>query len=112
MSDVSTIAGSLGLLGSSFLSNSSIRTKADAMKFAIEATFAYTTESKNAQLDKALEIFNFFCEHVKLEDTDFEPIKDLIATTIDKAKEVAIQEVNKERHEGNKQKGKGKKQTS
>ena len=97
MSDVSTIAGSLGLLGSSFLSNSSIRTKADAMKFAIEATFEYTTESKHAQLDKALEIFNFFCQHVKLEDTDFESIKDLIATTIDKAKDVALVEVKRER---------------
>ena len=108
MSDVSTIAGGLGLLGSSFLSNSSIRTKADAMKFAIGATFEYTTESKHAQLDKALEIFNFFCQHVKLEDTDFESIKDLIATTIDKAKDVALKEVKQE----GKQKGKSEKQTS
>jgi hypothetical protein len=112
MKDFSTIAGGLGILGSGFLSNSSIRTKADAMKFAIEATFEYTTESKNAQLDKALEIYEFFCKHVKLEDTDFESIKDLVTTTIDKAKEVALQEVSEGRCKREKQKGKGKNRTS
>lgn len=97
MEEVSAIAGGLGLLGSSFLSNSSIRTKADAMRYAIDATFEYTSESRNVRLDKALEIYNFFCEHVKLEDTDFESMKDLINTIIDKAKDVAIEEVKRER---------------
>lgn len=76
--------GGLGLCGS----YDSIRTKADVMKYAIDATMEYTSESKNARLDKALEIFNFFCEHVKLEDTDVIPLNELVSSTLDKVKDM------------------------
>lgn len=70
----------------------SIRTKADVMKYAIDVTFEYTENAKNARLDKALEIFNFFCEHVELENTDVIPFKDLIDSTLDKVQSMVGKE--------------------
>lgn len=66
----------------------SIRTKADVMKYAIEATMEYTSECKNPRLDKALELYNFFCEHVKLNDTDVVQLDELVGSILDKAKDV------------------------
>lgn len=70
----------------------SIRTKADVMKYAIDVTFEYTENAKNARLDKALEIFNFFCEHVELTNTDVVPLKDLIDSTLDKVQSMVGKE--------------------
>lgn len=66
----------------------SIRTKADVMKYAIDTTIEYVPDGKNTRLDKALEVFNFFCEHVNLKDTDVVPLDELVGSILDKAKDV------------------------
>lgn len=75
----------------------SIRTKADVMKYAIDATMDYSQDCKNARLDKALEIFNFFCEHVKLTDTDVVPLNELVSSTLDKIKDMVEELKSKEK---------------
>lgn len=65
----------------------SIRTKADAMKFALEATVQYMDRGKVYQYDKAKELFDFFCEHVTLVDTDVVPLTELINSSFEKLKE-------------------------
>lgn len=57
----------------------SIRTKADAMKFAIEMTASRKEDFSQAfNRDAAEEVFKFFCEHVELVDSEVVPIKDII----------------------------------
>lgn len=76
----------LGSLGCA--SFGGIRTKADAMKFALEATVKFTDCAKVYQYDKAKELFDFFCEHVELVDSDVVPIADLLDSFFNKIKEV------------------------
>ena len=79
------------MLGYGLCGSDSIRTKADVMKYAIDATMEYTSESKNARLDKALEIYNFFCEHVNLEDNDVTSFSQVVNEMIDKVKSVVAE---------------------
>lgn len=75
----------LGSLGCA--SFGGIRTKADAMKFALEATVKFTDCEKAYQYDKAKELFDFFCEHVSLVDTDVVPLAELMNSFFEKLKE-------------------------
>lgn len=68
---------------------SSIRTKADAMKFAIEMTATRRDDfSQVFNRDAAEEVFAFFCEHVELVDSDVVPVAELLDQFFDKIKEV------------------------
>ena len=78
--------GTIGALGCG--SYGSIRTKSDAMKFALEGTVEYGDNGKVYHYDKALELYNFFCEHVKLNDTDVVQLDELVGSILDKAQDV------------------------
>lgn len=77
----------LGAIGCG--SYGSIRTKADAMKFALEGTAEYGENGKVYHYAKAKELFEFFCAHVPVMETDVVPIEDIIDTVFDKVKEYA-----------------------
>lgn len=77
----------LGAIGCS--SYSSIRTKADAMKFALEGTVEYGENGKVYNYDKAKELFEFFCAHVPILETDVVPIEELLDSVFNKVKEYA-----------------------
>lgn len=64
-----------------------IRTKSDALKFALESTVEYSDNGRIFRYDRALEMFNFFCEHVSLVDSDVVPITELLDGFLDKVKE-------------------------
>ena len=65
----------------------SIRTKSDAMKFALEGTIEYAENGKVYHYDKALELYEFFCRHIPLADTDVVPIEELVDKAFEKVKE-------------------------
>lgn len=68
---------------------SSIRTKADAMKFAIEMTATRRDDfSQMFNKEAAQEVFNFFCENVELVDSDVLPVAEIIDPFFNKVKEV------------------------
>lgn len=77
----------LGAIGCG--SYGSIRTKADAMKFALEGTVEYGDNGKVYNYAKAKELYDFFCAHIDLVDSDVIPLEELIDTTFKKVKEYA-----------------------
>ena len=67
----------------------SIRTKADAMKFAIEMTAKRNEDfSQVFNKEAAREVFEFFCEHVQLVDSDVVPVSDIIDPVFERLKEL------------------------
>lgn len=81
--------GTIGAFGCG--SYGSIRTKSDAMKFALEGTVEFGDNGKVYHYDKAQELFDFFCSHVTLVDTDVVPLDELVGTILDKAKDVVAE---------------------
>jgi hypothetical protein len=81
------MSGFLGLAGGC-ASYSTIRTKADAMKYAIDTTMKYSCDGSTINYNEALELYKFFCEHVQLLDTDVVPLNELVSTTLDKIKDM------------------------
>jgi hypothetical protein len=77
----------LGAIGCG--SYGSIRTKADAMKFALEGTAEYRENGKVYNYDKAKELFEFFCANVPIMETDVVPIEEILDTAFEKVKEYA-----------------------
>jgi hypothetical protein len=77
----------LGTIGCG--SYGSIRTKSDAMKFALEGTVEYGENGKVYHYDKAEELYNFFCSHIDLVDSDVVPIEEILDTAFGKVKEYA-----------------------
>lgn len=77
----------LGAIGCG--SYGSIRTKADAMKFALEGTAEYGENGKVYNYDKAKELFEFFCANVPIMETDVVPIEEILDTAFEKVKEYA-----------------------
>jgi hypothetical protein len=77
----------LGAIGCG--SYGSIRTKADAMKFALEGTVEYGENGKVYNYDKAKELFEFFCANVPIMETDVVPIEEILDTAFEKVKEYA-----------------------
>lgn len=75
----------LGTIGSG--SYGSIRTKADAMKFALEGTVEYGENGKVYNYDKAKELFEFFCKNVPIMETDVVPLESLLEEVFAKVKE-------------------------
>ena len=71
--------------GSSY---SAIRTKADAMKYAIDTTMKYSCNGSTINYNEALELYKFFCEHVQLLDTDVVSLNELVSTALDKVKDM------------------------
>lgn len=77
----------LGLSSGSVPSISSIKSKADAMKFALEFTVKVSDDYTKRTLDyeAAEELFNFICKHVQLPDVeelvDWERIAKLVKET-------------------------------
>lgn len=69
-----------------------IRTKPDALKYAIDLTVT-RDEHYNAtpNLEKAKEVFDFFCENVELAETEAVSLSDIIDPLFDKIKEVKEQ---------------------
>lgn len=68
---------------------SSIRTKADAMKFAIEMTATRRDDfSQVFNRDAAKDVFDFFCENVDLVDSDVVPVAEILDPFFNKIKEV------------------------
>lgn len=78
--------GTIGALGCG--SYGSIRTKSDVMKFALEGTVEYGDNGRVYHYDKAKELYDFFCSHVTLVDTDVVPLDELVGTILDKAKDL------------------------
>lgn len=70
----------LGALGCAY---SGIRTKADAMKFALEGTAEFAENKRVFNTEKALKVYKFFCEHVELVDSDVVPVKDIIEPVLE-----------------------------
>lgn len=77
----------LGTIGCG--SYGSIRTKADAMKFALDGTAEYSENGKIYHYDRAKELFDFFCANVPIMETDVVPVEELIDTVFQKVKEYA-----------------------
>lgn len=75
----------LGALGCG--SFGGIRTKADAMKFALESTVEYSENVKIYHYAKAKELFDFFCSNVPIIETDVVPMEEFLDTTFGKIKE-------------------------
>lgn len=70
-------------------SGGSIRTKAEAMKFAIEFTASRKEDfSQVFNREAAQEVFTFFCEHVELVDSDVLPIKEIIDPILELVKDM------------------------
>lgn len=92
MSETLGIAGVAGLCCSPF---GSIRTKADVMKFAIERTTDFTSDGAKVNYDEALKLFDFFCEHVNLTDTDVVQLTELADVVLTKIKDI-VEETKKE----------------
>ena len=69
-----------------------IRTKPDALRYAIDLTTT-RDEHYNAtpNLEKAKEVFDFFCENVELADSEAVSVADIIDPFFDKIKEVKEQ---------------------
>ena len=68
---------------------SSIKTKADAIKFAVEMTATRKEDySQVLNKDAAQEVFNFFCENVELVDSGVVPIAEILDPFFNKVKEV------------------------
>lgn len=67
----------------------SIRTKPDALRYAIDLT---TTRDENfnptPHLDKAKEVFEFFCTHVDLAESESISVSDIIDPFFEKLKEL------------------------
>ena len=67
----------------------SIRTKPDALRYAIDLT---TTRDENfnptPHLDKAKEVFEFFCTHVDLAESESISVSDIIDPVFEKLKEL------------------------
>lgn len=77
----------LGTLGCG--SFGGIRTKADAMKFALESTVEYRENVKVYHYEKAKELFDFFCANVPIMETDVVPMEEFLDTIFGKIKEYA-----------------------
>lgn len=77
----------LGAIGCG--SYGSIRTKADAMKFALEGTAEYSENGKTYHYDRAKELFDFFCTNVPIMETDVVPVEELVDMVFQKVKEYA-----------------------
>ena len=65
----------------------SIRTKADVMKFALEMT-AERQDNGKVKFDKkkAKDVFDFYCGHVSLPDTDVVLIPEILSPILDEVK--------------------------
>ena len=65
----------------------SIRTKADVMKFALEMT-AERQDNGSIKFNKkkAKEIFEFYCENVELPDTDVVMISEIVTPILEELK--------------------------
>lgn len=67
----------------------SIRTKPDALRYAIDLT---TTRDENfnptPHLDKAKEVFEFFCTHVDLAESESISVSEIIDPVFEKLKEL------------------------
>ena len=67
----------------------SIRTKPDALRYAIDLT---TTRDENfnptPHLDKAKEVFEFFCTNVDLAESESISVSDIIDPVFEKLKEL------------------------
>ena len=61
----------LGFSGSPM---SSLKSKAEALKFAIEFTATGEYPNREPNLEKAKELFDFICENVKLPDTEADQV--------------------------------------
>lgn len=75
----------LGAIGCG--SYGSIRTKADAMKFALEGTVEYGDNGKVYNYAKAKELYDFFCAHIDLVDSDVVPIEELVDAIFKRVKQ-------------------------
>lgn len=70
----------------------SIRTKADALRYAIDLTTTRDEQYNSIpNLEKAKEVFDFFCGNVELADTEAISVSDIIDPLFDKIKEVKEQ---------------------
>lgn len=77
----------LGAIGCG--SYGSIRTKADAMKFALEGTVEFRENGKVYNYEKAKELFDFFCANVPIMETDVVSVEEILDTAFEKVKEYA-----------------------
>lgn len=75
----------LGAIGCG--SYGSIRTKADAMKFALEGTVEFGENGKVYNYDKAKELFDFFCANVPIMETDVVSVEEILDTAFEKVKD-------------------------
>lgn len=80
-----SVGYALGTIGCG--SYGSIRTKSDAMKFALEGTIEYGDNGKVYNYAKAKELYDFFCAHIDLADSDVVPLEELIDKAFEKVKE-------------------------
>ena len=63
----------------------SIRNKADAMQFAINATMKHNgcQESSKIDYEEAEKLFNFFCEHVEFPEEDTKKMTESLMSLLD-----------------------------
>lgn len=80
-----SVGYALGTIGCG--SYGSIRTKSDAMKFALEGTVEYGDNGKVYNYAEAKELYDFFCAHIDLVDSDVVPLEELVDKAFEKVKE-------------------------
>ena len=78
-------------MGSGLRDVGSIRTKTDAMKYALEMTATMVEGAMKYNLDEAKKVFDFYCENVKLMDSEVVSLSDIIDPVFDKIKEMAAE---------------------
>lgn len=78
-------------MGSCLRDVGGIRTKADAMKYALESTATMVEGAMKFNLDEAKKVFDFYCENVKLMDSEVVSLSDIIDPVFDKIKEMTVE---------------------
>lgn len=78
-------------MGSCLRETGGIRTKTDAMKYALEMTATMVEGAMKYNLEEAKKVYDFYCENVKLMDSEVVSLSDIIDPVFDKIKEAAAE---------------------
>ena len=78
-------------MGSCLRDVGGIRTKADAMKYALEMTGTMEDGAMKYNLEEAKKVFDFYCENVKLMDSEVVSLSDIIDPVFDKIRGVTAE---------------------
>lgn len=78
-------------MGSCLREAGGIRTKTDVMKYALEMTATMVEGAMKYNLEEAKKVFDFYCENVKLMDSEVVSLSDIIDPVVEKIKELSTE---------------------